>query len=178
MPLIRRHDVRGFITRKPVWLIRPLGLDTVRKQAAAMQVESRRFYEKASPRAEDAGVRQLLDDLAAEERTREDRAEELGKDKLGPRWLPYLPRRLPSSAVTMWVRGFICGLMTTLGGIGHTLPFIVPDFRAAMTAAVAVVLAELGIIAWIRHRYTESSALSATAAGRLRRNSGISLRAC
>jgi rubrerythrin len=85
IPLIRRQDVRGFITRKPVWLVRPLGLDTVRKQAAAMEVESRRFYEKASALAEDAGVRQLLDDLAQEERTHEDRAEELGRDKLGPR---------------------------------------------------------------------------------------------
>jgi rubrerythrin len=84
IPLIRRQDVRGFITRKPVWLVRPLGLDTVRKQAAAMEVESRRFYEKASARAEDAGVRQLLDDLASAERTHQDRAEELGKDKLGP----------------------------------------------------------------------------------------------
>jgi hypothetical protein len=47
-------------------------------------------------------------------------------------------------------------------GIGHTLPVLIPDFRAAVTAAIAVVLAELGIIAWIRHRYMESSALSAT----------------
>jgi hypothetical protein len=46
IPLIRRQDVRGFITRKPVWLVRPLGLNTVRKQAAAMEVESRRFYER------------------------------------------------------------------------------------------------------------------------------------
>ena len=61
-----------------------------------------------------------------------------------------------------WVRGLVCGLMTTLGGVGHTLPFLIPDFRAAMTAAIVVVLAELGIISWIRHRYMESSALSAT----------------
>src|SRR5579863_6968481 len=83
IPLIRRQDVRGFITRRPVWLVRPLGLETVRKQAAAMEVESRRFYEKAAALAEDAGVRQLLDDLAQEERTHEDRAEELGEQKLG-----------------------------------------------------------------------------------------------
>ena len=38
-----------------------------------------------------------------------------------------------------WVRGLICGLMTALGGIGHTLPFLIPDFHAAMAAAVVVV---------------------------------------
>jgi hypothetical protein len=51
--------------------------------------------------------------------------------------------------------------MTALGGIGHTLPFWIPDFRAAMTAAVLVVVIELGIISWIRHRYMETPTLSA-----------------
>src|SRR5271169_2696498 len=55
IPLIRRQDVKGFLTRKPVWLIRPLGLDTVRKQVSSMEIESRRFYEKASAQAHDAG---------------------------------------------------------------------------------------------------------------------------
>ncbi len=84
IPLIRRQDVRGFVHRNPVWLMQPLGLDTVRNQASAMEVESRRFYEKAAARAQDASVRQLLDDLAQEERTHEDRAEELEKTKLQP----------------------------------------------------------------------------------------------
>src|SRR6202161_3254282 len=84
IPLIRRQDVRGFVHRNPVWLMQPLGLDTVRNQASAMEVESRRFYEKAAARAQDAGVRQLLDDLAQEERTHEDRAVELEKTKLQP----------------------------------------------------------------------------------------------
>src|SRR5581483_3094948 len=50
IPLIRRNDVRGFVHRRPVWLVRPLGLDTVRNQASAMEVETRRFYEKAAAR--------------------------------------------------------------------------------------------------------------------------------
>src|SRR5204863_10134229 len=37
-----------------------------------------------------------------------------------------------------WLRGLTCGLMTTLGGIGHTLPFLIPDFRVAMSAAALV----------------------------------------
>jgi len=60
-----------------------------------------------------------------------------------------------------WVRGLICGLMTSLGGIGHTLPFLIHDFRAALFAAVIVVLVELGVIAWIRNRYMETPPLSA-----------------
>jgi hypothetical protein len=39
-----------------------------------------------------------------------------------------------------WLRGLICGLMTALGGIGHTLPFLIPNFGAAMTAEMAVVV--------------------------------------
>ena len=51
--------------------------------------------------------------------------------------------------------------MTAAGGIGHTLPFLIPDFKAAMTAAILVVVIELGIISWIRHRYMETPPLSA-----------------
>ena len=50
IPLIRRQDVRGFVQRTPVWLVRPLGLDTVRKQASAIELETRRFYERAAAR--------------------------------------------------------------------------------------------------------------------------------
>lgn len=57
--------------------MRPLGLDIVRKQASAIEVETRRIYEQAAARTQDASIRQLLDDLAQEERTHEDRAEEL-----------------------------------------------------------------------------------------------------
>ena len=84
LPLIRRQDVKGFVNRKPVWLMRPLPLEIVRRQAASMELETRNFYLKAAARATDAGIRQLLDDLAQEERAHEDRAEALGRDKLSP----------------------------------------------------------------------------------------------
>ena len=225
--LIRRQDVRGFVFRKPVWLVQPLGLEAVRNQAGAMEVESRRFYEKASARAEDAGVRQLLDDLAQEERSHEDRADALEKDKLRPdvkqkddaasRRLfvlqivqPGLAGLMDGSVSTLapvfaaafatrnswdafvvglaasigagismgfaealsddgsltgrghpWVRGLICGLMTALGGVGHTMPFLIRDFAVAMVAAVVVVLMELAVITWIRHRFMETPVWSA-----------------
>jgi VIT1/CCC1 family predicted Fe2+/Mn2+ transporter len=60
-----------------------------------------------------------------------------------------------------WMRGLVCGLMTALGGIGHTLPFLIPEFHIAMTAAVVVVLVELAVIAWIRNRYMDTPPLSA-----------------
>ncbi|HEV3317442.1 MAG TPA: rubrerythrin, partial [Candidatus Angelobacter sp.] len=61
-----------------------------------------------------------------------------------------------------WVRGLVCGLMTGLGGIGHTLPFLIPAFGIATAVAAVVVVAELATIAWVRHRYMESPLLSAT----------------
>jgi len=227
IPLIRRHDVSGFVTRKPVWLMQPLGLETVRKQAATMEIESRRFYESAAKRAQDPGTRQLLDDLANEERSHENRAEELEKEKLGfsakkeedeagrrlfvlqivqpglaglmdgsvstlapvfaaafathKSWDAFLVGLAASvgAGISMgfaealsddgsltgrghpWMRGLVCGLMTALGGIGHTLPFLVPEFHVAMTAAVIVVLLELAAITWIRNHYMDTPPLSA-----------------
>ena len=227
IPLIRRQDVRGFVDRKPVWLFRPLRLEAVRGMAFAMEVETRRFYERAAARSQDAGIRQLLDDLAQEERGHENRADQLTEDKLRPsakeqedaanRRLfvlqivqPGLAGLMDGSVSTLapvfaaafathrpwdaflvglaasigagismgfaealsddgsltgrghpWMRGLVCGLMTALGGIGHTLPFMIPSFRAALTAAIAVVVVELGIITWIRNRYMETPPLSA-----------------
>jgi rubrerythrin len=61
-----------------------------------------------------------------------------------------------------WTRGLVCGLMTTAGGIGHTLPFLIASFYSAMSVAVAIVAVELAVIAWIRHRYMDTPLLSAT----------------
>jgi len=227
IPLIRRQDVRGFLQRKPVWLVRPLGLDVVHKTASAMEVETRRFYEKASARAQDASIRQLLDDLAQEERSHEDRAQELRAEELRPEvkqdeerarrrlfvlqivqpglaglmdgsvstlapvfaaafathksWDAFLVGLAASvgAGISMgfaealsddgsltgrghpWVRGVICGAMTALGGIGHTLPFMIANFNLALVVAVIVVLVELGVITWIRHRYMDTPTFSA-----------------
>jgi erythrin-vacuolar iron transport family protein len=227
IPLVRRHDVKGLVHRAPMWLTKPLRLDAVRKEAAAMEVETRRYYEKAADRTQDASIRQLLNDLAQEERTHEHRAGTLGEqldeatrgqEDAANRKLfvlqivqPGLAGLMDGSVSTLapvfaaafarheshiaflvgmaasigagismgfaealsddgsltgrghpWVRGMVCGLMTTIGGIGHTLPFLIPHFKVAMTVAVVVVLAELGTISWVRHRYMESPWVSAT----------------
>jgi rubrerythrin len=59
------------------------------------------------------------------------------------------------------LRGAVTGLMTTAGGIGHTLPFLIKDFHVAFVAAVIVVALELATIAWIRNRYMDTPLLSA-----------------
>jgi len=59
------------------------------------------------------------------------------------------------------LRGTICGLMTALGGIGHTLPYLIHDFHTATLFAIGVVVVELAVISWIRWRYMETSPLSA-----------------
>jgi erythrin-vacuolar iron transport family protein len=56
----------------------------------------------------------------------------------------------------------VCGVMTTIGGVGHTLPFLIPDFRAAMVVAAIVVAIELGAISWIRYRFMDTPFLQAT----------------
>jgi rubrerythrin len=60
-----------------------------------------------------------------------------------------------------WIRGTITGAMTALGGVGHTLPYLIKDFRTATALAVAVVLIELWAIAWIRARYMDTRFLRA-----------------
>jgi erythrin-vacuolar iron transport family protein len=227
IPLIRRQDVRGFVDRPALWLMRPMRIEAVRKEASTMEVETRRFYEKAAARTQDAGMRQLLDDLINEEREHEERAQELDKEKLpanvkadeeraqrrlfvlqivqpglagaidgsistlAPVFAAAFATQKPHDALLVglaasvgagismgftealsddgsltgrghpWVRGVICGLMTALGGIGHTLPFLINNFRVALWAAGAVVIAELGVITWIRRRYMDTPWVSA-----------------
>jgi hypothetical protein len=60
-----------------------------------------------------------------------------------------------------WIRGVVCGLMTTAGGIGHTMPFLISDFHAAMVLAVIVVVVELLAISFIRNRYMDTPFFSA-----------------
>lgn len=60
-----------------------------------------------------------------------------------------------------WKRGFASGVMTTLGGMGHALPYLIPDFWTATTIAMVVVFVELWAIAWIQNRYMETPFLRA-----------------
>jgi len=59
------------------------------------------------------------------------------------------------------VRGVVCGAMTAVGGLGHTLPYLIPHFYAATVLAFAVVAAELAAISWIRTHYMDTPFLQA-----------------
>jgi erythrin-vacuolar iron transport family protein len=59
------------------------------------------------------------------------------------------------------LRGAICGLMTFLGGIGHTLPYLIPSFVVATGASFAVVAVELAVISYVRYRYMDTPFLQA-----------------
>ena len=227
LPLIRRQDVSGFVRHKPLWLVRPLGLDEVRKYAEVMEYETARFYRKAAQGARDASVRELLLELAEAEEQHESLAHKLGENILTQQarasedesarrmfvlqyvqpglvglmdgsvstlaplfaaafathatWETFLVGLAASVGAgismgfaealsddgsltgrgTPWLRGAVCGLMTTIGGIGHTLPYLIPSFWVATTVAIAVVVVELIAISWIRWRFMDTPFLSA-----------------
>ena len=222
IPLIRRQHVKGFVSRTPIWLVRPLGLNAVRKQVEIMEMETKRFYDTATRYATDASIRQLLGDLAEEERKHSALAEQLEakerdsgalQDEAATRKRlfilqviqPGLAGLMDGSVSTLaplfataiatqnsfqaflvgmaasvgagismgfaealsddgsltgrgrpWTRGFVCGLMTSLGGLGHTLPFLIPHLHWALIVAIVVVVIELGVITWVRHSYMET----------------------
>jgi rubrerythrin len=228
IPLIRRQDVKGFISRKPLWLTSNLTVPMIRAEIETMEDEARKFYDLAIAQTSDAAVRQLLGDLSAEESKHYDLAEEMDEkakssgarameddsarrkfvlqiiqpglaglmdgsvSTLAPvfaaafathaSWTAFLVGMAASigAGISMgfaealsddgvlsgrghpWLRGPVCGAMTTAGGIGHTLPFLINNFTYAMTLAVIIVAIELAIIAWIRHRYMDTPLFSAT----------------
>jgi rubrerythrin len=218
IPLIRRQEVKGFVKRRPIWLVRPLGLRAVQKEAELMELETKRFYEAAARRTTDVGIRQLLGDLAEEERHHAETAEQIAQTKLSEDESarqkrlfllqviqPGLAGLMDGSVSTLaplfaaafathnslntfrvglaasigagismgfaealsddgsltgrghpWARGTVCGLMTALGGLGHSLPYLIPDVRVATWIAAAVVICELGVISWVRHRFMDT----------------------
>jgi rubrerythrin len=85
IPLVRREDVKGFVHRKPAWMIRPLGIKAVRRQAELMETETRRFYERAASKVSDASTRKLLGDLADAERKHVTLADNLQQEHLTPK---------------------------------------------------------------------------------------------
>jgi rubrerythrin len=227
IPLIRRQDVRGFLTRKPVWQLPKPSIDDVRKLAESMETETQRFYRLAASRATDVSIRKLLGDLAEAEQAHEHRADELTAENLNETtrqaedqtaerafMLQYIQPGLvglmdgsvstlapifaaafstghPHAALIVGLaasvgagismafaealsddgsltgrgtpiyRGAITGLMTTLGGIGHTLPFLIPNLHLALIVAICVVIVELGVISWVRWRYMDTTPVRA-----------------
>ena len=59
------------------------------------------------------------------------------------------------------IRGLAAGIMTAVGGMGHALPYLIPDFTIATWVAVAIVFCELWAISWIRYKYMDTPFLKA-----------------
>ncbi len=114
IPLIRRQDVRGFIKRRPVWLVRPLGLKAVQKEAELMELETKRFYEVAARRATEAGVRQLLGDLAEEERHHAVTAEQIAATRLSEEESARRQRLFVLQVIQPGLAGLMDGSVSTL----------------------------------------------------------------
>jgi rubrerythrin len=74
---IRREDVKGFLKRRAVWLVKNLGVDKMRQEAEIMEMQAANFYEKAADRVLDVDVRAMLLNLAEIERNHEKKAGEL-----------------------------------------------------------------------------------------------------
>ena len=218
IPLIRKEDVRGFVKRKPLWRARPLRLSSARKFAQEMEIETRQYYEAAIKKTTDASIRQLLGDLADEERNHARTAQKMEanahveSEEAAQKRLfllqviqPGLAGLMDGSVSTLaplfaaafathnsfdtfliglaasigagismgfaealsddgsltgrghpFFRGLITGLMTMLGGLGHTMPYLIKDVYTATTVAVIVVLIELGVISWVRHKFMDT----------------------
>src|SRR5689334_16270861 len=84
IPYIRRQDVKGFVSRTPVWLVEPVGPKAVRKSVESMESETRRFYNLALQKVTDASTRKLLGDLAEAEAQHTATAELFEKQQLTP----------------------------------------------------------------------------------------------
>jgi rubrerythrin len=181
IPLIRRQDVQGFVQRRPIWLVRPLGLAAVRKYTEMMEYETRRFYERAIERSADASVRQLLGDLAEEERKHSERAEELESARKSSgaeaEEAATKHRMFLLQVVQPGLAGLMDGSVSTLAPLfaaafafKETWPAFLVGLAASVGAgismgfaealsdvvAVPVVLIELALIAWVRHRYMDT----------------------
>jgi rubrerythrin len=59
------------------------------------------------------------------------------------------------------IRGLAAGIMTAVGGMGHALPYLIPDFKIATTVSVIIVFFELWAISWIRYKFMDTPFLKA-----------------
>ena len=140
IPNMRRQHVKGFVHREPVWLTRPLEPETARNQIEMMEAETTQFYESALERTNDVSIRQLLGDLAAEERKHQDLAGQMlapkedGIDETARRRLFVLQVVQPGLA----------GLMD--GSVSTLAPLFAAAFKTQnpMTAFLVGLAASLG----------------------------------
>src|SRR5437879_1381284 len=164
IPLIRRDDVKGFIQRRPVWLIRPLGINVVRKQVEIMEMETRRFYERATQQVTDVSSRKLLGDLAQAERKHSAMAESLEEKLLTPQARDAEEKAQRRLFVLQIVQPGLAGLMD--GSVSTLAPLFAAAFATHSTQAALLVGLAASVGAGISMGFAEALSDDGSLTGR------------
>ena len=163
LPLIRRQDVKGFVTRRPIWLNRPLGLDAVRKFAEEMEYETARFYRRAAESARDDAVRDLLTRLAVAEDTHGNLARQLGKE-IAPKARVTEDETARRMFVLQYVQPGLAGLMD--GSVSTLAPLFAAAFATHNTWSTFLVGLAAAIGAGISMGFAEALSDDGSLTGR------------
>src|SRR3974390_1559110 len=154
LPLVRRQDVKGFIQKQPLWLVRPLGLDEVRKFAETMEFEAARFYRRAADSTRDASIRQLLLELAEIEDQHESLAHKLGQQILTKAARASEDETARRMFVLQYVQPGLAGLMD--GSVSTLAPLFAAAFATHNTWATFVVGLAASVGAGISMAFAEA----------------------
>jgi erythrin-vacuolar iron transport family protein len=164
IPLIRAQDVRGFVERRPVWLVRPLGINTVRKQVGIMELETRRFYERALARITDAPTRKLLSDLVEIERQHSEFAESLAEKHLSGAAREEEDKSQQRLFMLQVVQPGLAGLMD--GSVSTLAPIFAAAFATRATHAAFLVGLAASLGAGISMAFAEALSDDGSLTGR------------
>ncbi|MGD1210664.1 MAG: iron exporter MbfA [Candidatus Acidiferrales bacterium] len=164
IPLIRRQDVKGFLERRPVWLVRPLGISAVRKQVEIMELETRRFYERAIAQVSDASTRKLLGDLAEIERQHSELAESLEEKQAASGELAEEEKSQRRFFVLQIIQPGLAGLMD--GSVSTLAPIFAAAFATHQSKAAFLVGLAASLGAGISMAFAEALSDDGSLTGR------------
>jgi len=163
LPLIRRQNVKGFVERRPIWLNRPLAIDSARKFAEEMEYETARFYRRAAESARDDATRDLLRRLAAAEDSHEKLAHELG-EKITPKARAAEEETARRMFVLQYVQPGLAGLMD--GSVSTLAPLFAAAFATHNTWSTFLVGLAASIGAGISMAFAEALSDDGSLTGR------------
>lgn len=161
---IRREHVRGFINRKPIWLLKNLTLEAVRQQVWEMEEGAYRFYMEAAKQVSDAGTRKLLGDLAAQERRHADAADRIDEAVLGAEGRDVEKSENHRQFVLTYVQPGLAGLMD--GSVSTLAPVFAAAFATGDTHQTFLVGLAAAIGAGISMGFTEAASDDGKLTGR------------
>ena len=161
---IRREHVRGFLTRKPIWLMQNLNLEAVRQLVWEMEEGAYRFYLEAARQTDDAAIRKLLGDLATEERAHADVADRLEADKLGAGTRDAEKTEEHRQFVLTYVQPGLAGLMD--GSVSTLAPVFAAAFATGDTCQTFLVGLAAAVGAGISMGFTEAASDDGRLTGR------------